>query len=243
MRVIATVLLAAALPVAGAADIPDRRTSTAPAAPANSARETLVDMLLQIEQLQTEIRNQRGQLETQAHEIERLKGRQRDTAADFDRRLRDLERRGPAGAGGPTAEHPSGEAATAASAPEQLAYDQAFGLLKQGHYDKAARAFREFIVKYPQSPLADHAQYWIGEALYVGRSFKAAREEFAKVLTDYPGSGKAADAALKIGYSHYETGEFAKAREALTQTVARYPGTRAARSAGERLAKMKKEGK
>jgi tol-pal system protein YbgF len=240
---LALITATASLP-ALAVDIPDRRGAppgavpTAPAA--NGTRETLVDLLLQIEQLQTEIRSLRGQVETQTHEIERLKARQRDAAADFDRRLREMERRGTpaAGAGG---ESSTETVATAASAAEQLAYDTAFGQLKQGNYDKAAKAFREFVARYPQSPLADNGQYWIGEALYVGRHYKVAREEFAKVLADYPGSNKAADAALKIGYCHYELGEYAKAREALTRVPAKYPGSRAAKSAEERLARMKKE--
>jgi TolA-binding protein len=46
---------------------------------------------------------------------------------------------------------------------------------------------------------------------------------------------------LKTGYSHYELGELAKARESLNQVMARYPGTPAAKSAEQRLAKMKKE--
>jgi TolA-binding protein len=49
------------------------------------------------------------------------------------------------------------------------------------------------------------------------------------------------DAMLKTGYSHYDLGEWAKARESLNQVIARYPGTPAAKSAEQRLAKMKKE--
>jgi TolA-binding protein len=48
---------------------------------------------------------------------------------------------------------------------------------------------------------------------------------------------------LKIGYCHYELGEWARARDNLNQVVARYPGQPAAKSAGQRLAKMKKEGR
>jgi TolA-binding protein len=60
-------------------------------------------------------------------------------------------------------------------------------------------------------------------------------------MSDHPGNPKAADAMLKIGYCHYELGEWARARENLNQVIARYPGQPAAKSAGQRLAKMKKE--
>lgn len=258
-RAISLVLITGAVPgLVSAADIPDRRSPSATAAasaPAtNPTRETLVDLLLQLEQLQTEVRNLRGQVETQTYELERLKSRQRDVLADLDRRTRELERRGGVAtastASKPTADGPgerSPDAPSGTSSPvsaaEQQAYDAAFALMKQGQYSKAAKAFREFIGKYPRSQLADNAQYWIGEVLYVGRNFKSAREEFAKVLADYPGSDKSADAALKAGFSHYELGEFAKAREALTQVVAKYPNTRPGKSAEERLARMKKEGR
>jgi tol-pal system protein YbgF len=250
-RAILLVLAAVTVPcLVSAADIPDRRSAPASAPAASPARETLVDLLLQMEQLQAELRSLRGQVETQTYELDRLKNRQRDLLADLDRRLRELERRGgsaPAAAGSSerAPDPASGEpaSATLVSAAEQQAYDAAFALMKQGQYSKAVQAFRGFIGKYPRSQLTDNAQYWIGEALYVGRNFKAAREEFAKVLTDYPGSDKAADAALKAGFSHYELGEWSKARETLAKVVAKYPNTRTAKSAEERLARMKKEGR
>src|SRR3972149_6251918 len=64
-------------------------------APASSpSREVLADLLQQLETLQAELRNLRGQVEVQTNEIERLKTRQRDLLADIDRRVTELERRG-----------------------------------------------------------------------------------------------------------------------------------------------------
>jgi tol-pal system protein YbgF len=259
-RAISLVLVMGVMPaLTSAADIPDRRPAPAatpvPAPAANPSRETLVDLLLQMEQLQAELRSLRGQVETQTYELDRLKNRQRDLLSDLDRRLRELERRGgvaaaagadgtaATGSAGRTPDSPAADAASTApvSAAEQQAYDAAFALMKQGQYSKAIQAFRGFIGKYPRSQLTDNSQYWIGEALYVGRNFTTARSEFSKVLSDYPGSDKAADAALKVGFCHYELSEWSKAREALTKVVAKYPNTRTAKSAEERLAKMKKE--
>lgn len=216
------------------------------AAPADSARrEALADMLLQLEQAQTELRELRGKVEVQTHEVEALKARQRDLIADIDRRLSELERRSAAPAEGAARE-------TAASAPptdivptnlaqEQQEYDAAFALLKQGQYERAGKRFRDFIRAHPKSPLADNAQYWIGESAYVVRNFKQALSEFSKVVQSHPDSPKAPDAMLKVGYCYYELADWAKARETLNQVVARFPNTPAARSAEQRLAKMKKE--
>lgn len=209
----------------------------APAAP-SPTREALADLLQQLESLQTELRDLRGKVEVQANEIERLKSRQRELLADIDRRVSELERRGSAPA-------TAGEAAAAppaAAAPEQQDYDAAFNLLKQGTYDRASKAFKDFIAKYPQSPLRGNAQYWLGQTYYVTRNFRQARDEFSKVVKDNVEADKAADALLKVGYSSYELGDWAKARASLNQVTARYSGTAAAKSAEQRLAKMKKEG-
>jgi tol-pal system protein YbgF len=209
----------------------------APAASATPSREVLADLLQQLESLQTEVRSLRGQLEVQTNEIERLKARQRDLLADIDRRVSELERRGPAGA-------PVVSAAPAApviALQEQKDYDTAFSLMKQGQYDRAAKGFRDFLANYPQSTLGDNARYWLGEAYYVKRDFRKALAEFTRLMSDQPGNPKAPDVMLKIGYSHYELGEWARARDNLNQVITRYPGQPAAKSAEQRLAKMKKE--
>jgi len=245
-----TILLTPAAPVAGAAEgsrpnlppVVELGVGGTPASPAPS-REALADLLQQLETLQTEVRNLRGQVEVQANEIERLKARQRELLADIDRRVSELERRSTAApspeAG--TAPVAPGSTTSAGSAQEQQDYDAAFNLMKQGFYERAAKGFREFIAKYPQSALRDNARYWLGEAYYVARHFRQALEEFGKLMSDHPKSPKVPDAMLKTGYCQYELGESAKARESLNQVMTRYPGTPAAKSAEQRLAKMKKE--
>jgi tol-pal system protein YbgF len=228
---------------------PEKRPP-APAAPA--PRETIVDLLLQIQTLQDEVRNLRGQVEVQNFELEKLKARQRDLLADLDRRVRDVERRGGT-AGAPVAVEPAVAPAAPTAAPaaapvttaggnEQQEYDAAFALMRGGFYDRSTKAFREFLVRHPRSSLAGNAQYWIGEANYVVRNYRVALEEYGKVLQDYPTSQKVPDALLKIGYSHYELGDWAKSRETLNRVVKQYPNTSVSKSAESRLALMKKEG-
>ena len=220
------------------------------AAPADTARrEALADMLLQLEQAQAELRELRGKVEVQAHEVEALKTRQRDLIADIDRRLSELERRGAAPAEGAARETGTGApTAVADTAPTNLAqeqqeYDAALALLRQGQYDRAGKRFREFIKAHPKSPLASLSQYWVGESAYVVRNFKQALEGFNKVLQDYPDSPKVSAALLKVGHTYYELADWGKARETLNQVIARYPNTQEARFAEQRLAKMKKEGR
>ncbi|WP_169924150.1 tol-pal system protein YbgF [Sulfurifustis variabilis] len=218
-------------------------------------QQSLVELYTQLEALQTEIRQLRGQVEVQTHELERLKSRQQDALVDFDRRLRELERR----AQSPSSTEPGGSVTTppvggtignakAASArttaptsQEQQAYDAAFGLLKQGLYDQAGKAFGDFIAQHPRSALADNAQYWVAEAAYVRRDFRAALDGFNRVMTVYPDSPKVPDALLKLGYTHHELGAYDKAREVLNQVIARYPNTSVAKSAEQRLSKLPRD--
>jgi len=242
-------LLVLAVSVAAASAVaaerpPDRRAVVAkPAATEPVARSTLLDLLSQLEELQSEVRKLRNTVEVQGHELEQLKGRQRSLYDDLDKRLRDAERRGSTQAPvAPVAAGPTTPGAPRTiTAPQQQEYDAAFELMKQGLYDRAVKAFRAFLARHPDSGLADNAQYWIAEGNYVLRNYKLALEEFAKVL-NAPQNPKAPDALLKIGYVHYELGAYDKARKTLSEVQERYPGTSVAKLAAGRLDKMKKEG-
>lgn len=235
--------VAAAVPAAAQERAPDRRAVSKPAAPADTTREMLLDLLRQNEALQEEVKQLRNTVEVQGHELEQLKGRQRALYDDLDRRLREAEKSRAAMPAAVVAA-PAAEAAPVkrtTSASQQQEYDAAFELMKQGLYERAVKAFREFLAKYPDSGLADNAQYWVAEGNYVLRNYKLALEEFTKVLA-YPQSVKAPDALLKIGYVHYELGAWDKARKSLADVQERYPGTTVAKLAAARLEKMKKEG-
>jgi tol-pal system protein YbgF len=216
------------------------------------SKQTLVELLQQIQSLQSEVRDLRNQVEIQGHDQDQFRSRMQDLTQDLDRRVRALERVGggapaTAGPGDATAGgQPSAPLSDAGikvpDAKEQSAYDAAFQLMKQGDYDNAGNAFRGFIKKYPSSALAPNAQYWIGESNYIQRNFPQALKEFIKVQENYPGSRKAPDAQLKIGYTYYELHEWDKARAFLKEVVKRYPDTLLARSAHTRLDMMQKEG-
>ncbi len=238
--------------------LPDRRAVTAPvvsAVPVTgkplAARDSAVDMLQQLDELQNELKELRNAVEVQAHELTQLKSRQRDLLEDLDRRVRDLEGRAPrADAAAPAAAGDGAPRVPAAplvlkpaSVQQRKEYDAAFDLMKQGHYEKAIKGFREFVAKYPDVSLSDNAQYWIAEGTYVQRQYRPALDEFAKVLSLYPGSPKAPDALLKIGFAHYELGDYPRARKALSDVIARYPESAGARLAQARLDKMKGEGR
>lgn len=247
------------LPVAHAADIsvdtgrrlpPVIDLGQAPVPTAPAARETMADMLLQMETLQTELRQLRGQVEVQTNEIERLNNRQRELLGDMDQRVRQLEKREPEtgvaepAAGSNVASLSVAPPTTTPAIPvaEQREYDAAITLLKQGSYENAIKSFRAFVVRHPKSALVDNTQYWIGEAYYVSRNFRQSLAEFTKAVNNYPQSLKVPDAMLKVAYCQYELSAWAKSRDMLNKIITQHPASPAARAAEQRLARMKKEG-
>ena len=143
----------------------------------------------------------------------------------------------------PSTAQPATMAVPVDPAQERQAYQKAFDELKSGQYDKAIVEFQNFLALYPAGDFTDNAQYWLGEANYVTRRFEMAEKEFQKVLQQHPDSTKASDAMLKLGYTYYELGQWDLARETLTEVVSRFPNMTVSRLAGNRLQKMRLEGR
>jgi tol-pal system protein YbgF len=180
--------------------------------------------------------------------LEASRKQQRDLYADLDRRMKAVELRGSAGtgAGAGAGDAPAGTAATggagdAAGSDDKAAYQTAFGLLKDGQYDRAIAAFQKFLASFPTSQLSDNGQYWLGEAYYVNRSFPEAQAAFQRVVDKYPQSRKRPDALLKIGYCQYELKQPDLAKNTLTVVTTQFPDTPAAHLAQQRLEKMAAE--
>jgi tol-pal system protein YbgF len=215
--------------------------------------DSLIQLAAQVEELQLELRQIRGEVETLRFDTESAAARQRDQYLDIDRRLQALAS-GTAGAYSASPAAPSIPAASAGAASaavgaaavadgsDRALYEQAFDQLKEGRYDDARRSFERFLSEYPDSQLAGHGQYWLAETYYVGQEFAKALPEFQTVVDQYPQSRKVPDALLKIGYCQYEQEQWQAARRALTDVTTRFPETTAARLARQRLAQLDAEG-
>ena len=191
----------------------------------------LLEMQRQLATLDQELRRLRGELEQLQHEHERTRSQQRDQYVDLDTRLRAAETALSAAQATVPAGSPEGE------------YQAAFNLLKDGKYDEAAVALREFLGRHRQHELASNAMYWLGEAHYVRRDYPAALAAFDGVLKDYPGARKSPDALLKAGYCQYELQRYGPARTALTRLVQEYPDSPAAAEGKARLERLNAEGR
>ena len=230
------------------------------------------DMLMlqsqRIEALQEEITMLREQLDQQGYELSTLKQRQRSLYLDMDRRLHAVETTS-SSSGKASAMLSSGvaeismpgnglasvsgnsglnanvavvAATPGADANGKLKYDRAIGLLKDGRYKQSIVAFEGFLKKFSRSQYADNAQYWLGEANYANRDYKQALSEFQRLIANYPDSSKVSGARLKIAYVYYALQNWSAAQESLQQIIKLYPDSSVAKSASERLERIKREG-
>jgi tol-pal system protein YbgF len=191
--------------------------------------QSLLSLAQRADQLQNEVSVLRGRIEVLENANDTLRKQQRDLYADLDKRLSGVA----TGAGAP-----AGGAPAAAAGADQAAYNQAFDILKASKYPDAIIAFKQFLQSYPQSSLADNAQYWLGESYYVTRDFQSAAAAFQTVLDRWPDSRKAPDALLKLGYTQAELQHTAQARATLAAVSTRFPGTDAANLAAARLLQL-----
>lgn len=228
-------------PVPSKLDELERRMQTIERVVQNQSLVTLTQQVGTLERRNDELQ---GRLDTLEHGSETTADRQRQLYADLDARIQELETALRARnsvsvmEGGPLSPGqlplPGGS--------DRDNYQAAFELLKEQRYEPAAMAFKQFLVTYPDSELADNAQYWLAESYYVTQKFDEALAAFELVIATFPRSRKVPDALLKMGYCNYELKAFGSARDALVRVQADYPETTAARLAGQRLSRMEEEG-
>ena len=206
--------------------------------------QSLVAMTQQVNNVERRGDEMQGRIEQLEYGAESTADRQRQLYADLDSRIQELESAVRAKStvnvmdGGklPPGQLPLPDGS------DRDNYQAAFELLKEQRYEPAAAAFGQFLVAFPDSELADNAQYWLAESHYVTQQFDLALREFETVIKSYPDSRKVPDALLKMGYCNYELERWEAARASLTLVQNKYPETTAARLAGQRLQRMTEEG-
>jgi tol-pal system protein YbgF len=149
----------------------------------------------------------------------------------------------------PSAPSPPRAARTATA---EETYQAAYLDLSRGRYVLAASAFREFIRRFPDSPLADSAQYGIGEAYFslaqasasqrepdkAAGQWAQAVQEFRKVSLNYPRGSKVPTALYKEALALTELRQTEAAQARLRYLVDHFPQSAEAPLAKEKLAAL-----
>jgi len=233
-------MLAAGLPVGAGAD--SNLESRVARLERILSNQTISDLVLQVQRLQSEVDKLRGRLDVQQHDIETLQQARGQAASSGSGTA---EAPAPQDDGSQPAAGDSGTAgggSAGTSSGERALYRKAFDLLKERRFDEAVSAFKDLLAQYPKGQFSDNAHYWLGETYYVRQQYPAALAEFQEVIHRYPLSPKVPGAMLKIGYIYYEQGDWARARSVLQEVVTKFPDTNEGGFAQSRLDRMTREG-
>jgi tol-pal system protein YbgF len=118
--------------------------------------------------------------------------------------------------------------------PEQL-FAVAYSDYTRGNDALALSEFRQYVRTYPDSELADNAEYWIGEILYAQKKRQEAVDAFTRVFDISPKGDKAAIALYKRALALAEMGLREEAVAQLKALVKAYPKRRESEMAKQRL--------
>ncbi len=234
--------------------------------------QALVELSQRLDALEAEARALRGELDILQRENEERRKQQADLAGEFDRRIAVIEARLAAAtaapvaptaltpvSGEPTTETGAVSSETAGVAPTppaassvpaatsapvttespEVLYGRAFDALKAANYPEAISGMSGFVTQFPTHPLADNAQYWLGQTYYVTRDYAKAIDAFTALGSRSPDSSKAPDALLKKGLSELSLGRNDAARASFNEVLRRYPQNDAARAAREQLGRLR----
>ena len=201
----------------------------APATPQQKNTATGVDqgeLFYQLQLLQQEVMQLRGQVEEQGYMLQQLKEQNMERYIDLDRRLGNVT------SGAAEAAPAANKAApvtgmtveAVARAGEKEAYDHAYSLVISKQFDAAQKAFQQFLVDFPDGKYAPNSYYWLGELYQVVNpaNLNGAREVLTQLLNQYPDHPKVPDAMYKLGKVYYLMGNKSAAREWLEKVIAQY---------------------
>jgi tol-pal system protein YbgF len=157
----------------------------------------------------------------------------------------------PARSGGAPASPGVAAAPRSSGASAEESYQAAYLDFSKGLYPLAVSGFRDFLRRFPDSALADSAQYWIGEGYFsmarataaqpekARENLEQAVQEFRKVVVAYPRGSKVPTALYKEALALVELKQTALAQTRLQYLLQHFPQSEEAPLAKERLASLK----
>ena len=122
---------------------------------------------------------------------------------------------------------------------EKRLYDSALNLLRSGDFTGAVVSLLTFQRRYPVSPYTDTVRFWLGNAHYGKREYKEAIASFRGLVTAAPNHSRSPEALLSIANCQAEMKDIKAARRTVEELLKAYPNSEAAQAGKERLATLK----
>ena len=181
---------------------------------------TLADLLARVDQLQREVRDLRGMIELQGHELAQLKQRQRDLYLDVDGRLKRMEPGGGASAAPADGATTTGGGAGAVGVPPASAITPPVAAAQTPEAATPAPPAEPVV-----DPLQEQSDYQAAFNLLKEARYDDAAKALSEFLKRYPDGGYADNAQYWLGESYYVTRKFPQSLAEFEKLVARYPSS------------------
>jgi tol-pal system protein YbgF len=192
-------------------------------------RRVLVELQAQIDTLQSELNKSRGAQEQLARDVSDMQLRQRDAQTGIDERLRRFE---------PVTVTVDGREFQVEQA-EKREYETAMEGFRKGDFAAAQQFLQRFVQRYPQTGYLPTALFWLGNASYAVKDYKASLAQFRQMLTLTPDHVRAPEALLAISNVQVELKDTKAARKTLEDLIKAHPQSDAAQAAKDRLARLR----
>lgn len=201
-------------------------------------RSTL-DLQMQMEAINTELRKLRGQNEELTHSLQDAEKRQKDFYVDLDTRLRRFESNDGAATARGGARADSAKDVAADPVGENRAFESAYNYYKAESYQQAAAAFRDFLKNFPQSVHEANVLYWLGNSTFLLKDCKGSVASYQSMIEQYPDHPRVPEAMINVSDCQLTLKNKAAAQKTLKQVITQFPGSDASEKAKKRLAAIK----
>jgi tol-pal system protein YbgF len=192
-------------------------------------RRVLVDLQGQIDLMRADLNKSRGAQEQLTRDLSEVQLRQRDAQTGLEERLRKFE---------PLTVKLDGEEFQVEQA-EKRDFDAAMEVFRKGDFAAAQTSLQRFVQRYPQTGYLPSALFWLGNASYANKDYKASLAQFRQMLTQAPAHARVPEAMLAVSNVQIELKDTKAARKTLEDLIKAHPQSDAAQAAKERLPKLR----
>jgi len=114
-------------------------------------------------------------------------------------------------------------------------FQVAFGDFTAGRHDLAIGGFTDILTRFPDSPMADEASYWIAECQYVKKDYENAEKGYIEYIKNRPQGVKICAALYKLGFTYEKMKKGKSQRMVWEKLIGQCPDSEEARAASAAL--------
>lgn len=210
-----------------------------------------------INELQQEVAQLKGQLQSQERAIKTLQSQQQSLYQNMNTQIKQLQNQ-------ITTPNNSGQVLNNGSMPNNKqssepapvnksltqasvsspkrsdteVYQAAFSRLMNKQYSSAQQGFNSYLRDYPNGKYSGNVNYWLGEIALIQKRYPQAETAFSEVVNHYQKSGKLVDASYKLAITHLKMGKSNLAKTELLAIEKQNAGRTVARLAKLQLQQM-----